>query len=409
MTIVASPWKRHFGTPSPTHAPQRCFRGGAAAVVALSAAVLLSGAVWRDARAQDAAKPFRLCVDPTNPPFSTQEPKAGLYVELGEAIGKALNRSVSEVWHLSYFGKRALRTTLLAGQCDAWIGLPEISDFMGPQIIFSNPFMNIGYAFVVPKDRDVSSLDDLKRQRVAVQFRSTPQNILAERNDITAVTVMSPEEGVRAVADGKADAAFVWAPVAGYLNLTEFNSAYRVIPVSGEALEWPIAVGFSRKQGDLRDAVDKVLPDLSVLIEALKAKYGFPTETPIKFGMADTRGVGKLAGAPAAAAAEPANAAGAPAVDAASTTASLDAGATGEGKALFNGTCAHCHGPDAIQAERKIDLRRLRRKYGDKMDGVFRKVVVSGRPAKGMPAWGEVFTSDEFDQILAYLKTVQTE
>ena len=43
------------------------------------------------------------------------------------------------------------------------------------------------------------------------------------------------------------------------------------------------------------------------------------------------------------------------------------------------------------------------------MDGVFRKVVVSGRPAKGMPAWGEVFTSDEFDQILAYLKTVQTE
>jgi hypothetical protein len=54
------------------------------------------------------------------------------------------------VWTLSYFGKFAVRTTLLAGQCDAYIGLPASSDFMGPRLKFSKPFAEIGYALVLP-------------------------------------------------------------------------------------------------------------------------------------------------------------------------------------------------------------------------------------------------------------------
>ena len=79
------------------------------------------------------------------------------------------------------------------------------------------------------------------------------------------------------------------------------------------------------------------------------------------------------------------------------------------GKTLFNGTCAHCHGPDAVQSERPIDLRRLHHKYGTQMEDVFQTTVRAGRPDKGMPSWKGVFTDADFDQILAFLKSVQTQ
>jgi polar amino acid transport system substrate-binding protein len=34
--------------------------------------------------------------------------------------------------------------------------------------------------------------------------------------------------------------------------------------------------------------------------------------------------------------------------------------------------------------------------------------VHEGRPAKGMPAWKEVFTDDQFESIYAFLLTVQS-
>jgi mono/diheme cytochrome c family protein len=77
------------------------------------------------------------------------------------------------------------------------------------------------------------------------------------------------------------------------------------------------------------------------------------------------------------------------------------------GRETFNGTCAHCHGPDAVQAERKIDLRLLRKRYADDMESTFWKVVHDGRPAKGMPAWKDVFSDDELKNVYAYLQTVQ--
>ena len=55
----------------------------------------------------------------------------GLYVEIGHAVAEALGRPMETVWSLSYFGKRNIRTTLLAGQCDLVVGLPADSDFMG--------------------------------------------------------------------------------------------------------------------------------------------------------------------------------------------------------------------------------------------------------------------------------------
>lgn len=355
------------------------------------------------AASQAAVQPLRLCADPANLPFSSNAPQdaaqgtPGLYVEIGRAVAEALGRPMETVWSLSYFGKRNIRTTLLAGQCDLAVGLPAVSDFMGPSVIFSRPILTLGYALVVPKAKPAHGLDDLKGRRVAVQFASPPQSLLATRADITSVTAMDPEEAMRRLAAGEVDAAFIWAPSAGYINHAAMHDAFEVIPVDAPQMQFPAAIGFSKKEAALRDEVEAVLPKLQSRIHDLSVKYA----------VASSSAAVSLAAAGSAPAPAPAPA---PAVEPASQQASLGGAAKGNasaGKEIFNGTCAHCHGPNAIVEERRINLRRLKQKYGDQMDDVFFTTVTNGRPSKGMPTWKGVFKHEDFVDILAYLKSLQ--
>ena len=78
------------------------------------------------------------------------------------------------------------------------------------------------------------------------------------------------------------------------------------------------------------------------------------------------------------------------------------------GRELFDGTCAHCHGPGAVTIERRINLRLMQHRYGDKMDETFMHTVTHGRPQKGMPDWTGALDNDQFAKILAFLHSVQT-
>lgn len=348
------------------------------------------------AAAQAAVQPLRLCADPANLPFSSNAPEAvdkgapGLYVEIGRAVAEALGRPMETVWSLSYFGKRNIRTTLLAGQCDLAVGLPAVSDFMGPRVIFTRPILKLGYALVVPKARAVTGIDDLKGKRVAVQFASPPQSLLATRSDITSVTSMDPEEAMRRLAAGEVDAAFIWGASAAYINRTALHEAFNVIPVEAPQMQWQAAIGFSNKQAALRDEVDAVLAGLEPRIRDLSAKYAVLAMGPSL--TATDAGPMKVA-----------------ANDAPTTPIQSGAGKgdIAAGKEIFNGTCGHCHGPDAVVADRKLNLRRLKLKYADQMTEVFFTTVTDGRPAKGMPPWKDVFKRQDLDNILAYLNTVQ--
>ena len=80
---------------------------------------------------------------------------------------------------------------------------------------------------------------------------------MAERDTITASTVMDPEEGMRLLAEGKVDAAFVWGPSAGYDNRALLHDAYYVRPVDGAQMHYDAAIGFSNKSKELRDQVDR--------------------------------------------------------------------------------------------------------------------------------------------------------
>ncbi|WP_316190003.1 c-type cytochrome [Bradyrhizobium sp. SZCCHNS2096] len=354
------------------------------------------------------ADPLRLCADPTNLPFSSDNPsQPGFYLEVGQALSQQLGRPVTYDWYKSYFGKRTVRVTLLGKQCDAMIGLPLSSDFMGPTVIFSKKITTETYALVSRGTFAVGSIDDLRGKRVAVQYQTTPQNLLAERDDIKKITVLTPDEGMTALAQGNADVAFIWAPIAGWLNKTAYEGRFRIQPVEGAGLSWDVAIGFARTSTQLRDQIDAALAQLAPRIAELAIKYGLPSDTPIRLGAVPSPiKLASLAG-PASPVQEPAAEASVIRVSESNATDPRAETMT-LGKEIFNGTCAHCHGPDAVQAERRIDLRRLRIRYGEDMRDKFWTTVHEGRPSKGMPAWKEVFTDDQFESIYTFLLTVQS-
>ena len=351
----------------------------------------------------DEIRPLRLCADPTNLPFSSDDPaRPGLYLEIGQLVARKLERPVTYSWYKSYFGKRTVRETLLSKQCDAMVGLPQVDDFMGPAVIFSKPIAREGYALVSAKGRNIAGIDDLKGLRVAVQYQTTPQNLLALRDEIEKVTVLSPDEGMKMLDQGRVDVAFIWAPWPVGSTPPPMEKNTRSKPRRARGWRGPPAIGFAKASTGLRDDVNVVLPSLQEDIDRLFVKYGVPSDAPVKFG--------ELGHPKAIADAGPSESETVGQSTGDSKPAEVKVAASGDmsaGHELFNGTCAHCHGPDAVQAEKRINLRLLKKRYGDDMEETYWKTVHDGRPSKGMPAWKEVFGDDELRNVLVYLQTVQ--
>jgi polar amino acid transport system substrate-binding protein len=346
----------------------------------------------------DEAAPLRLCADPDNLPFSSASAATpGFYVELGREIAGALGRPFQPVWVPTYYTKRQIRLKLLAGQCDGFVGVPDDPSFMGQRLIFSKPVAQLGYALVAPPDMKINQPQDLHGRRVAVQFSTPPQDLLAAKTDVQMVTVLSPEEAMQDLADGKADAAFIWGASAGWLNNGLMHGAYRVVPFEGDHMQWSATVAFPRDRTELRDQVDRILGGLGATIDALAAKYDFPVAVPAAIRAA--------AEAQGSSHSDTRSETGPPAQAFAAASPTVENLAAGH--KLFNENCAHCHGPDAVQGEQRRNLRLLRQRYGNEMPQMFITTVTHGRVSKGMPNWSGIISDDEFRKILAFLTSVQ--
>jgi polar amino acid transport system substrate-binding protein len=340
------------------------------------------------------AAPLRLCADPDNLPFSSSsEATPGFYIELGRDIAQALARPFQPVWVPTYNTKRQVRLKMLAGQCDGFVGVPDDTSFMGPRLIFSQPVIQLGYALVAPPAMGISGVKDLHGRRVAVQWSSPPQDLLAGDADVRTVTVLSPEEAMEDLRDSKADAAFVWGATAGWMNISVMHAAYRVVPVVGDHMQWSAAIAFPRDRTALRDDVDRALSGLGTSIDALSGKYGFPAP-------AFPRTAAESAVAPTGTETPASN-------ETPTRAAASSAGDAAAGQKLFNENCAHCHGPNAVQGEQRRNLRLLQQRYGDEMPKTFIYTVTHGRVSKGMPNWSGIISMDEFNKILAFLTSVQ--
>ncbi len=326
------------------------------------------------AHAQDPGQ-FRVCADPDNLPFASEDrTRQGLYVELAAALAQSMRRELTIHWWRNIYGKRMLRNTLLADKCDAYFGLPHGAELFGPRIIYSKPFLEVAYALVVPKAMTVARLADLRGKKIGVQFGSPPQFLLANLDDFQTATFLSAEEAMAALAQGQIDAAFIWGPSAGYYNKEQLGARFAVLPTNGRGMHWSVAVGFARNDAALRDLVDTHLARLDAAIADLKRKYGLPDGPAFDLTAAPEPAAGKEAAA---------------------------------GRVLFNNNCAHCHGPNGVAAEKRVDLRRMRLKYGAEAEHAYVKATRDGRTAKGMPAWKDTLSETELAAIKAFVDTLQ--
>jgi ABC-type amino acid transport substrate-binding protein/mono/diheme cytochrome c family protein len=333
-----------------------------------------------------AAAPLRVCADPDNLPFTSSRPdERGIYLELAELIAARMETALEPVY-VRDVGRRGLRTTLLAGRCDMFFGLPFTREAAGTSIRLTRPFLEIGYALVAPKTFTFRRLEDLHGTTVGVQHASTPQTLLSVRDEIRLVTFRTAEEVVDALARREIPLAFVWGPVAGYraarLGLL---TDHTIVSAAGFGLRAEAAIGVRATDQALRERLDRTILELRAAILALGEKYHIPLDRPVDLEAASALGAEGATTSPVA---------GDPALPT-------------EGRTLFNVHCSHCHAPNAASPEPVRDLRRLRLRYGDRRHEVFYTTVTKGRPTKGMPPAGGVLDEAAIRKIEAFLESVQ--
>jgi polar amino acid transport system substrate-binding protein len=234
---------------------------------------------------REPARELRICVDPDNPPLSQNRAGArpGFDVEIGEAIAERLELRPRLVWTDTTYGGKALRRSLLAGQCDVFMGLPvDAAAGTADALSFTAPYYSTGYSLVHAKDHRSSAATDLQNGRIAVE-RQSGAHMRLEAIGSHLVVYGNQREVLDAVARGEVDAGAVWIPDLSRLlhgrSLT-LNADEKTAPV--QSLSWNVAIGVRRADTDLRAAVSRVIGELLAegRIEAIFGRYAVPFYPP---------------------------------------------------------------------------------------------------------------------------------
>jgi polar amino acid transport system substrate-binding protein len=374
-----------------------------------------------------AAEPLKVCADPDNLPFSKSEgPERGLYIELAELVAKKLEATpVAYTWYLTFYQRRALRNT--ASECDAVFALPTDADYKARGLQKTPAFLNVSYAVVASPSFQFSSLNDLKGKRLAVQYQTTPHILLSQLEGFTYSTFRTTDEVFDALAKGNVDASFMWGPVAGYENKSKYASRWKVTPLTGADMNGQVSVAVKRDKPALAKDIEAALASLQPEITALEDKYGFPRGKPVNFVVAKSdkhiivpasmvalvqqKATDEVApvkkSKPIAKTKTPPKAENEVASKQVSEAAPAISEAAKLGRVKFNDACSHCHGSDGASPVRERDVRRLNMRYDAKWRDLALTTIKNGRVDLGMPAWKEILTEAELQQVFSFLETIQ--
>jgi len=261
---------------------------------ALAGAVLT--AILAQAACADTAAPaLVVCADPANLPYSNDR-QEGFENKIAQLLADDMHVELRYFWfaqHKSFF-----RRTLLDGQCDVVISVPE-----GLSIVATTkPYFTSSYVAVTRANdsRHFASFDDpwLRDARIGLQLvgkegATTPPAVaLSQRGinqHITAFEMWGAPDNpspqgkiVDAVADGSIDVALVWGPFAGYFAKPH-GAALRIEPIisdpqaSGLQLVFPMAMGVRKADTALRDRLQVAIERHASEIAAILHDYGIPT------------------------------------------------------------------------------------------------------------------------------------
>lgn len=227
---------------------------------------------------------LRVCADPGNMPLSNKAGE-GFQNKIAQVVADAMGRRLEYEWR-TYYQRGLARSTINAGRCDVLMDLN--SDF--EQGLTTQPLYRSAYVLVMRKGLTLvpASLDDpaLKKLRLGV-FQSSPARQALYEHGISGDvqylfydSATAPEEHpgklVERVAANELDAAESWGPVAGYYAQCSGLGVVPLNTIDDAVLEYSMAWAVSRKNADLRDALNTALQQSAVKIAEILRSYHVP-------------------------------------------------------------------------------------------------------------------------------------
>jgi quinoprotein dehydrogenase-associated probable ABC transporter substrate-binding protein/PQQ-dependent catabolism-associated CXXCW motif protein len=169
-------------------------------------------------------KVLRVCADPRNMPFSTENGE-GFENRIAELFATKLGKSLAYTWYPGATG--FVRNTLGAYKCDVIMGEPQGSDI----VQVTNPYYRTAYALVIKPGSGLDGIDGLsdprlKDKHIGIVAGTPPGTYMAlnglmtnakpyplvidTRVDSSAAAMMQD------LAQGTIDAGILWGPMAGW-------------------------------------------------------------------------------------------------------------------------------------------------------------------------------------------------
>lgn len=179
-------------------------------------------AVAATTQAADVPAPARLavCLDADDAPFSSETtPERGIDVDVAQALAEQLGRPLKPVWvqvpNRGGLGK-ALRQTLVAGQCDAYLGIPQgpdmHRDLAERQLVASGPYLWLGYVLVAAPGSTPPTAASMRRARKIGATTATPADLYLHRMKLPRTPHAGSAALMMALAAGEIDLALIWSP-----------------------------------------------------------------------------------------------------------------------------------------------------------------------------------------------------
>jgi len=182
-------------------------------------------------------------MDLSYPPFETIDragKPAGVSVDLARALGEHLGRPV-QIENIPFTG---LIPSLKTGKIDCVISSMTDTTERRKSVAFSEPYLSIGLALLVPKDSPLRTPADLDAPGRTLAVRQGTTGEVWARANIKSARIVALEKEAAAVLEvvqGKADA-FLYDQMSVWKNASEQPATTRAIlePVRRE--DWAVAL-----------------------------------------------------------------------------------------------------------------------------------------------------------------------
>ncbi len=203
--------------------------------------------------------PLKVGMELSYPPFEmtdVQGRPAGVSVELAEALGRSLQRSV-EIQNTSFDGLiPALQTKKIDLVISSMTATPE----RAVAIDFSDPYLTTGLCLLVPKSSTLQTAADLERpgERIAVKKGTTGHLFATKRFPKAQILVFDKESAaVLEVSQGKADA-FIYDQMSVFQHWQKDPAHLKAILAPIQTEFWAIGL---RKNDPLKARINAFLAD----------------------------------------------------------------------------------------------------------------------------------------------------